>query len=330
MNYLFVGVDVSKDTLDFAVFNSDSKTATHLLCISNDLAGINKSIDELKKLYKGMDLWICFEHTGNYQLLLEHELYRCQITYSCIPALQIKRSLGITRGKNDQIDSKRIAEYSAINEHKLKASAPKTDKLQTINSLLSSRQLLVRNNSACKNHLKSLYRTHQCVRVQSIIDKFEFQIQQTKKDIIEIESELQRVINSSDSLKKSFDRITAIPGIGLITASATILYSHNFKSFTDPRKFSSYCGVAPFVHKSGSSIRGATKTSSLRNRQMKKLLFAAAITAIRYDQQLASYYKRKIDEGKHKMSVRNAVASKLISRMFAVATRKEPYINFAH
>jgi len=330
MNYLFVGVDVSKDTLDLSVFNPDSKKATHLFCTSNDLDGINHAICQLNNLYDESDFWFCFEHTGNYQLLLEHELYRCQITYSCIPALQIKRSLGITRGKNDKIDANRIAEYGAINEHKLKPSAPKEDNLQIISSLLSARQLLVRNNTACKNHLKSLNKTHQCVSVQSIIDKFESQIQQTKNDISEVEKELQQIINSSPSLKKTFDKITAIPGIGLITASATILYSNNFKSFNDPRKFSSYCGVAPFVHKSGSSIRGATKTSSLRNRQMKKLLFAAALTAIRYDQQLAHYYKRKIDEGKHKMSVRNAVASKLISRMFAVATRKEAYINFAH
>lgn len=330
MNYLFVGVDVSKDSLDVAIFNADLNKATHLFCTSNDFDGISHAICELKKLFVKADFWFCFEHTGNYQLLLEHQLYQRKLTYSQIPALEIKRSLGITRGKNDEIDAVRIAQYAATHSYKLKSCTPKSDKLQVISSLLSSRQLMVRNNTANKNHLKSLLKTHQSVSVQSCINRIKNQIDSLAMEIESIEKELKQIINSCDSLKTTFQKITAIPGIGLLTACTTILYSDNFTSFTDARKFSSYCGVAPFQYRSGSSIRGKTKTSALRNRQLKKLLFSAATAAIRYDNQLKHYYHRKIDEGKHKMSVKNAVASKLIARMFAVVKRNETYINFAH
>ncbi|MEQ9440970.1 MAG: IS110 family transposase [Cyclobacteriaceae bacterium] len=74
--------------------------------------------------------------------------------------------------------------------------------------------------------------------------------------------------------------LCSIPGIGFVTAVALILATNNFTAFVDSRKFASYCGVAPFEHTSGSSIRGKTKTSHLANKQIKALLSNGAATAI--------------------------------------------------
>ena len=59
---------------------------------------------------------------------------------------------------------------------------------------------------------------------------------------------------------------------------------------------------------------------------MKAMLFRAANTAIRCDQQIRAYYKRKLSEGKHKMNIINAVACKIVYRIFAVIKREEPYV----
>ena len=54
-------------------------------------------------------------------LFLERE----HIAYAMVPALDIKRSLGITRGKNDQIDAKRIAEFAyRFNDRVMPTSLP--------------------------------------------------------------------------------------------------------------------------------------------------------------------------------------------------------------
>ena len=87
-----------------------------------------------------------------------------------------------------------------------------------------------------------------------------------------------------------------------------------------------YCGVAPFEHTSGISIRGKTQTSSLANKEVKVYLTRAAITAISWDPQMKAYYKRKTGEGKHKASVINAVRAKIIARCFAVIKRKTPFV----
>ena len=52
----------------------------------------------------------------------------------------------------------------------------------------------------------------------------------------------------------------------------------------------------------------------------------AALAAVRFDNELKAYYKRKVEEGKNKMSVLNAVRNKLIHRIMAVLKRRTPYV----
>ncbi|MFD2833275.1 transposase [Gramella sp. AN32] len=103
----------------------------------------------------------------------------------------------------------------------------------------------------------------------------------------------------------------------------------NFLKFTDPRKFSCHCGLAPFPYQSGTSIRGKTRTHYLRDRSLKATLIKGAVSAVQHDPQLKKYYNRKIKDGKHKMTVINAVANKLVLRIFAVVKREEPFVKLA-
>ena len=52
-----------------------------------------------------------------------------------------------------------------------------------------------------------------------------------------------------------------------------------------------------------------------------------ALSAIGHDPQIKAYYQRKVKEGKHKMSVINAVRNKIIARVFAVVQRKTPFVD---
>ena len=72
MNYLYVGVDVSKDSLDIVVVDhTQSKINSHFI-VPNNLVGIDQLFKHLSEDCVEKNLWFCFEHTGNYQLLLAH------------------------------------------------------------------------------------------------------------------------------------------------------------------------------------------------------------------------------------------------------------------
>jgi len=116
-----------------------------------------------------------------------------------------------------------------------------------------------------------------------------------------------------------------VVGIGFATAVHFIISTENFTRFSDVRKMICYCGVAPFKHESGTSIRGRSKVSHLANKKLKTLLTMAAIFAVRFDPELKLKYEQKVSEGKPKMSVLNIIRAKPIQRIFAVIKRQTVY-----
>jgi hypothetical protein len=61
------------------------------------------------------------------------------------------------------------------------------------------------------------------------------------------------------------------------------------------------------------------------NKGVKTLVHLAALTAIRYNTDMKTYYDRKVNEGKNKMLVINAVRNKLVHRVFACVNQNRPY-----
>src|SRR5689334_4855386 len=102
---LIVGVDVSKSTLDICF-----KPAGITVCISNDAIGFRQWYKQLKSLCSAQQaVMVIMEHTGHYSFRFEKFLRSRSVSYCKVPALQIKRSMGITRGKTDKLDATRIA-----------------------------------------------------------------------------------------------------------------------------------------------------------------------------------------------------------------------------
>ena len=99
MKSKYVGVDISKDWLDMSVWDDKSQKPLPAKRVENNMKGITSMVSGLKKNYKGEKLWFCFEHTGHYGMLLSCVLENMEVSYSAVPALEVKQSLGITRAR---------------------------------------------------------------------------------------------------------------------------------------------------------------------------------------------------------------------------------------
>ena len=86
-----------------------------------------------------------------------------------------------------------------------------------------------------------------------------------------------------------------------------------------------YAGIAPFEHTSGTSIKGRTRVSHLANKSLKTLLHMGALSAIKNSEEIGAYYRRKVEEGKPKMVVINAVRNKLVLRIWACIREDRMY-----
>ena len=320
----FVGIDVSKLTLDVFILNVKIHKQ-----FKNDPAGFNLLSQWLQK-QTGLpltDLMICFEHTGLYSLPLAHYLEENQICFSMIPALEIKRSMGVTRGKSDLIDSRRIAEFAHRFKDKISLTTLPAKDISKIHSMLNLRDRMAKSLAGftmTKNETMRVFQTEDMTQMFSCYDNM---ILHLKKEIKLLEKAIKEVIRKNEELWTSFELITSIKGIGLIVASYLIVYTYNFTRFDNWRKFACYSGTAPFEYRSGTSIHGRTQVSQIANQQMKKMLHLAAVCAIHTDTELKEYYQRRQAEGKTRMAVINIVRNKLIARVFAVVKRGTPFVD---
>lgn len=328
MKKLFVGIDVSKDVFDFCVINENHEVLISNAKCVNSIDGINDFCSLIED-FKDYTPWFCLEHTGHYGALLSSEFTKRNLYFSLINPLEIKLSMGIARGKNDKIDAYRIANYAVINAYKLKKFILPIEQIQKLKALMTMRDGYTKILVQLKNSHKSFLILGETIDLKSQINENESLIKTQEEAIKKIEKEMNSIIKSNDDLKEKFDKITKVIGIGLLTAIKCIIETDNFTKFLDGRKFSCHCGLAPFEYSSGSSVRGRTKTSVLRNKSLKSIFFKAACTAIQHDPQLKNYYTRKLKEGKHKLSIINAVANKIVLRVFAVAKRNEPFVKFS-
>jgi len=324
----FVGIDISKDKIDAALVNEMDPKRFINGTFSNDLKGFEAMEEWLSKLkVKVTECLFCMEHTGNYGLLLFAWLSQQNADFCVEPGLQIKRTIGMTRGKDDKVDARRIAIYALEKKSKLKQYHLPSENLIRIKQLLTYRDQLVRLRTSLKNSLKSHRQYEQISSMSFVTSDIQKQIVHLNESIEQTEKQMKEVIKSESELKQNFKLTTSVKGIGLVIGAFMLVSTNNFTGFDNGRKYACYSGIAPFPNESGSSIKGKTQVNHLANKKIKTLLSNGANSAISHDPELKSYYQRKRKEGKEHKVVVNAISCKLVNRIFAVVKRQTPFVS---
>jgi len=319
----FVGIDISKKTIDVTVYSSLGKKKSIHNQFQNNKGGFEKLKTWLLMKLKILDHTVfCMEHTGVYSLDIAIFLEGHNLMYCMVSPLHIKRSLGLTRGKTDKVDSYLISRFAYIHRDELQLFKQPSASLRSLRNLLRERERLVKMQVAEKQVLSELKKNSE----QSSVDRSKVRLRDLQKDVSIIEKEMKQIIVLNGSLRMNYELMESVVGISLINSVYFLVYTLNFTAFTDSRKFACYSGVAPFEHSSGTSIRGKTRVSNLANKKIKACLSNGARSAVQNDPELRLYYKRKEQEGKEHGVIMNAVKFKLITRVFATIKRGTPYV----
>ena len=318
-----VGIDVSKDTIDATLHVKQCNKQ-----FDNNTTGFRSFIRWAQK-QSGLSInqiQVCFEHTGLYSLKLATFLSNNEIKFSMVPALEIKKSLGIARGKNDKLDAKRIAEYAYLRRNKLGFYTLPSRHILKLQALLTLRAQMVKNRAGYQNSLHGLKTFFKRKDNEKIYKTIQSEISGLNKKVKEIESEMIQVIRGEESLYRLFNLITSVKGVGLILTSSFLVITNCFTKFETSRQFACYSGIAPFDKQSGTSLNAKSRVSHFANKKMKVLLNLAASSAIQCDPELKIYYNKRIKSGKSKMSTLNIIRNKIVYRVFAVVKRGTPYV----
>jgi len=321
----FIGVDVSKATLDWAVF--EGKITVFQTQSDNSPAAIRATVKLIKALpgFTIAESVSCLEHTGIYCAHLLSSLYKLKLPIWLESSLQIKKAGGLQRGKSDTIDAVRIAQYAFRFRDKMCLWQPPRLVLQKLATLSALRQRLLR----VRQQLQQPINEQQGFVSKSLQKQLSKDCQASLKainaDLARAEKQISEIIQSDDRLKELFGWITSVPGVGDAIAAEVLVATNEFKAINDPKKLACHAGVAPFEYRSGSSVRGKTRVSQHARLRLKSLFHLGAMSAIQMNGELQVYYQRKLAEGKNKMLVLNAVRNKLIHRVCSVVKRGQKY-----
>lgn len=325
-NKCFIGIDVSKETLDIYIH----RTGFHFV-VPNTVSGYPQLLEGCSKSLgcKIGELYFCFEDTGRYSRPLAVFLAESGIDFTMAPAMEIKRSLGLKRGKSDRIDAKAIAIYAWQKRDSIEPTKLNSGMVAQLRQLLTLRDKMVRHRTSYKNGVKDLEDIFFEGETEFIRESQQRMILTLDKEIKRLEEQIEEIISTDESWGMNYKLIQSVRGIGPVLAKYLIIYTENFTRITNPKSFACYAGIAPFEYSSGTSIKGRTRVHPFANKHLKSLLNIAAMGAIQLKGEYKNYFDRRTSEGKNKMSTLNIIRNKLVTRVFAVVKRQTRYVDLA-
>jgi len=300
---LFIGVDVSKETLDIAL-GKDGEYKT----IQNNLKAIRKFVSSLSPEDLAL---VVVGSTGGFEQSLLDELTSALIPMALVNPSRVRnfaRSTG-QYAKTDQLDARILAEYGEKVELRL-YRAPSAEE-RRLSDLTTRRSQLLEMIVAEKNRYQAM------PRLQETLQKH---LDWLQEELDETNAEIEELLESSQQWKEKREILTSCKGVGDITAF-TLLAELPELGEVNRKEIASLVGVAPLNRDSGK--RSRKRTTYGGRSKVRSVLYMATMSAIRYNPAIAKFYNRLIENGEKKMVAIVAAMRKLLTILNAMIKNKQ-------
>ncbi|MFA6153718.1 IS110 family transposase [Mesorhizobium sp.] len=291
---LTLGIDISKDRLDVHLLPEGTERQ-----YANDASGLRELIRWLAPLAPAR---IVYEATGAYHRLLERTLGA-----KGLPLVKMNpqrtRAFAKAAGrlsKTDRIDAAMLAHFGALMAPQIRPI--RSDALDALCELVAARRALIKDRTATLNRQKSL-------TIPLLKRQAEQRLKQIAAQITAIDTECRTHIASEPDLRRRFDILTSIPGLGEASAFAIVADMPELGALEN-KQAASLAGLAPVDRQSG---QWKGKSFIQGGRQMlRQALYMPALVAIRFNQPLKAKYESLRAGGKPAKVAITAIMRKLV------------------
>lgn len=278
---IFVGVDVSKDTLD--VYRPDTD---ELIKIDNSETAVADVCQQLQKNKRS--LMVVMEATGGYETLLVNQLALHDLKAAVVNPRRVRdfaKGVGMD-AKTDPIDAKIISKYGEVVSPK--PMAVKSEHEQKHGALVARRNQLLELISQENNRLKQSWDDD---AKQSIRDVLEM----LKKQLKNINSQLTKMLKEDAKNQRTIEILQSVKGVGPVMISTLIAELPELGRL-NRAEVAKLVGVAPINRdsgkKSGKRFIGGGRS------QVRRVLYMATIVAIRHNEKIKAFYQHLKAKGK--------------------------------
>jgi transposase len=299
MNEIYVGIDVSKDSLDVIALPSKEKWR-----YANDEVGIGKLVARLKKLSTSL---IVMEPTGGLEAMVAAALAAEGINVAIVNARQIRDYARATGklAKTDKLDALVMAEFASV--IKPQPRQLRDEESEEIKATVSRRRQLLEMLTAEKNRMS--------IARKNLKPNILAHIEWLKKEIADLDRDLRRQIEGSPIWRVKDDLLQSIPGVGRVL-SATLLAELPELGKLNRRQIAALVGVAPFNRDSG-IMKGKRSVWGGRA-SIRAVLYMATLASTRYNPVIRSFYQQLLVRGKAKKVALVACMRRLLTIMNAI------------
>jgi len=304
MEKVYVGIDISKDSLDVAVYASDKQWR-----FSNDRSGITSLCKMLVKLKPAL---VVFEATGGYEMPLYLSLDEAGLPAAPVNARQIRdfaRSTG-KLAKTDSLDARVIAHFGYAVQP-IPHPVPDTQELKVAQG---RRLQLIEMITAETNRLRGV--------PKALKTRIEAHIAWLKKELADTDRELKDMIEKDPVWREKDSLLQSVPGVGP-TLSATLISQLPELGNLDRRQIAALVGVAPLNRDSG--IFHGQRTVWGGRVHVRAVLYMATLVATRYNPVIRTFYQRLCHAGKRKKVALTACMRKLLTILNSMLKHRTPW-----
>ena len=304
MEKIYVGIDISKDSLDVAVHASDKQWR-----FSNDTAGITKLCRMLVKLGPAL---VVFEATGGYEMPLYLSLDEANLPVASINPRQIRdfaKSTG-KLAKTDALDARVIAHFGFA----IKPTPHPVPDTHCLKMAQARRIQLLEMITAETNRLRG--------KPKALRRRIEAHIAWLQKELADTDRELKEMIGEDPIWRDKDTLLQSTPGVGP-TLSATLIAQLPELGTLNRRKIAALVGVAPLNRDSG--IRRGRRTVWGGRGHVRAVLYMATLVASRFNPAIRNFYLRLCSAGKTKKVALTACMRKLLTILNAMLKHHVPW-----
>jgi Transposase and inactivated derivatives len=317
---IVVGVDVSKNSFTATVLYDNKKESFE---VKSDPIEFERKIKPFLKKFKKSDMLIIMEHTGVYHLKLANYLYENNYQVAVVNPFSIRKFMEakMTRVKTDKTDSYFIAEYGrTFFDGEL--YKPKPDVEKEIEVKLKILEDLQQQLTMLKNKRESLSHVPM-KRLKENLEYYDELIRKIEKSIKELEKEIKEL--TKKNFQEEYKLLKSIPGVSDRVIGVVIAMFGGFKRFKSVKEAASFAGLNPSPYESGTSVKKSGSIKKMGNPYARKILYMAALSAIRFNKYCRELYERLVSKGKAKKLALVAVAHKLLRQAYGVLKNRRPF-----
>lgn len=320
------GIDVSMDSFVSKVgtIATDQQTEIRTLRdFKNNTQGIKQFYKfALSKQIDGVPQYFLMEATGVYYEALAYFL-KSQGAHVIVvlpnKAKHFAKTLTI-KSKTDPIDAHMLTQMGL--EKRLNEWQPPSELMKELKLLTREHLALKELRTDAKNRIHA--KTHSFKPGKDTVRRLRREIKLYETLIKEVELSIRSLLQSDTLMWVKIQNILRVNGVGLMTVARVLAETNAFSLIRNGKQLTSYAGLDVVFNESGKH-QGKTRISRKGNSHLRQSVYMPAISAIKSNPNLKSYYERMLEKGKPKKVGVIAVARKLLLLIYFLWTNETEY-----